>query len=1191
MRSFATTLLIGLAFAYPSTVTFSQAPADFRQLTLRTQIGHSGTIFATAFSQNGQLLLSVADDGHIKLWDAVKGLLIRSIAMPATNARSIAFMENQSYAMVGDDGGNLGFYDISNGEYLGSLPPGHRGWVFSAVLLRDGHRILSGSNDGTVKLWEIDKEPHLVRTIETGEGILAVAVSPDEKTALSGDFRGSIKLWNLKDGRLIRRLDGHTQNVSAIQFFPDGLHTLSAGDDGSLRIWDVRTGRQVKVLRPPAKGANVQINAARVSPDGRMVISGGNDMKITAWDPNSGFILWVQQFAGGYIQTLAFSADGSKIVSGSFDRAVRIWNSNDGSLVAKLGGDAGFGSAFGESTTFLPGDRFIVTGGEDGMIRRQDLNTGRVTYFARHSSGNSVSPVYGIATSVYGRWLVSGGADGTVKIWDLETGKLFRTLQVPGYEAVAISPDGLTVAAAGENEITLWEIATGKEGRKLSVDQPCCFKAIAFSGDGKLLLGGRRPGDVRKLLSGYDNVFVWEVKSGNLVRKLPAQGQWLTSIAISPDGRSIITGGDEPNVSQWDLQTGIRIRTVDLGNVVTWVGFLPYSSVAISASVGKIAFWDYTSGVRIKDLQIGTDEIEAAALSSDGKWLAVSSRDSTDSIVDLRDQTLIATTASYTHVEPFFSANWAPSNWALFDPNGLFDSREIESTRQFVWIAADDPLHAFPPEIFMRDYYEPRLLPRLLACRDAKAKGDTDACKRTFRTFKSGGSLAALNRIQPGVRIAGVRRGASAEEALVDVEVAGKEDLLQKNGKTKTGVYDLRLFRDGQIVGQWPEPPGAIGGAEEIERWRTDSRMPMADGQEKVVHRLTVQLPRRDKGLPVKFTAYAFNEDRVKSETASDESYKVPDDVEPAKPRAYVITIGVNAYENPNWKLGFAAKDAQDLSGALQRIQGYEVIAVPLISAESGDAKLDQATKANIEGALALLAGKEEAYRERIRSAIGSIANELRKVTPDDLVILAFSGHGYTDPQARFYLLPSDSGTDELTDALLPKVLPKFISSDELSQWLKNVDAGEMVVLIDSCHSAASVPEGFKPGPMGDRGLGQLAYDKGMQILAATQADNVALESEKLGQGLLTYALVDDGLKARKAAHEGKGDITISSWLRFAEKRVPELYDDILAGKLKLVGKDPIIDPAFYSQAAQHAQTPALFDFYKQSNDPVLQMQ
>jgi len=484
----------------------------------------------------------------------------------------------------------------------------------------------------------------------------------------------------------------------------------------------------------------------------------------------------------------------------------------------------------------------------------------------------------------------------------------------------------------------------------------------------------------------------------------------------------------------------------------------------------------------------------------------------------------------------------------------------------------------------MRDYYEPRLLPRLLACHDEETRGgDPEACKKAFELVRP---LAELNRIQPDVRIGKIERGAAADEAVVTVEVAGKEDLTQKNGKTRTAAYDLRLFRDGQIVGQWPAPRGGIGGVEEIGAWRVDSLVPMPEGKTRTTHVFKVKLASRDKGQAVRFTAYAFNEDRVKSETATDESYEVPDDIVPAKPRAYVITIGVNAYQNPKWQLGFAVKDARDLSAALQRIDGYEVIPVQLVSLEEDGSKLDQATKADIKDVLALLAGKGEAHRDRLRSQIGSVADRLEKVTPDDLVILAFSGHGYTDRQARFYLLPSDSGTEStITDA----VLPKFISSDELSQWLRAVDAGEMVMLIDACHSAASVEaEGFKPGPMGDRGLGQLAYDKGMQILAATQADNVALESEKLGQGLLTYALVQDGLKARKAAPDGKGPITIKAWLHYAEKRVPELYDEIQAGKLKLVGKDPIIDPGFYNDTAQHAQTPALFDFYKQTTDPIV---
>jgi len=136
------------------------------------------------------------------------------------------------------------------------------------------------------------------------------------------------------------------------------------------------------------------------------------------------------------------------------------------------------------------------------------------------------------------------------------------------------------------------------------------------------------------------------------------------------------------------------------------------------------------------------------------------------------------------------------------------------------------------------------------------------------------------------------------------------------------------------------------------------------------------------------------------------------------------------------------------------------------------------------------------------------------------------------------------------------------------------------------------VPEGFKPGPMGDRGLGQLAYDKGMRILAATQADDVALESGSLGQGLLTYAL-KEGLASGAGAHmladtDGDGAVTMKEWLTYAETRVPGLYQEVLAGKIQKT-RDSRPDLKLLEDTTRHAQTPALFDFVRnQAQDPVI---
>src|SRR6202044_396494 len=118
----------------------------------------------------------------------------------------------------------------------------------------------------------------------------------------------------------------------------------------------------------------------------------------------------------------------------------------------------------------------------------------------------------------------------------------------------------------------------------------------------------------------------------------------------------------------------------------------------------------------------------------------------------------------------------------------------------------------------------------------------------------------------------------------------------------------------------------------------------------------------------------------------------------------------------------------------------------------------------------------------------------------------------------------------------------RMISARQLSYWRRDLVASEIVLIIDACDSAASVEsEGFKPGPLGSRGLGQLAYDKRMRVLAASQSDQAAREiGGQINDGVLTYALVHDGLRAGKAL-SGDETITLGSWLNYAVQRVPEI--------------------------------------------------
>ncbi|UUZ51523.1 caspase family protein [Massilia sp. B-10] len=241
------------------------------------------------------------------------------------------------------------------------------------------------------------------------------------------------------------------------------------------------------------------------------------------------------------------------------------------------------------------------------------------------------------------------------------------------------------------------------------------------------------------------------------------------------------------------------------------------------------------------------------------------------------------------------------------------------------------------------------------------------------------------------------------------------------------------------------------------------------------------------------FSAYAFNADRVKSGTAH-RAYEVAAAVTRPARRAYLVVIGVNAYENALLDLKYAANDAASIEQTLaarlrtRRLRGRGHGAAGVAPDDSARRRAWRGQQAKYPHR-ARRAGR--APRQRRCCAQIPNADKLRKATPDDAVFLSFSGHGFYESGGDFYLLPTDIGpgkTRQPTDA----VLAASISSAELTRWLRPVDGGDMALVIDACHSGAAVGADFKPGPMGSRGLGQLAFDKGMLVLAATQADNVA---------------------------------------------------------------------------------------------------
>lgn len=563
---------------------------------------------------------------------------------------------------------------------------------------------------------------------------------------------------------------------------------------------------------------------------------------------------------------------------------------------------------------------------------------------------------------------------------------------------------------------------------------------------------------------------------------------------------------------------------------------------------------------------------------------------------------------------PLFTLFRLPSGrFFAIDAEGRYDTNLPPDTDAVRWTVSDAPLQSLAPQTFMRDYYQPGLMRRLLEC----VSDGVANCSARFPAIRS---LATLNRVLPKVRIVEIKPGKTPDVAIVSVEVEDGFEPDAVNGKTATGVYDVRVFRNGKLELHHPEQvfEEMFERQAKANTLTSEQRMALTQAErgeanpELVAENLRSDLgywrkysqvwkdpvrgyPRLDFTIPLptiagseesEFSVYAFNEDRVKSETVSAKFRRPP--VAPRKPRAFVISIGIDAYDSPRLQLNFAASDAELIGDRLARIPGYEVHRITLAGKRLPNGKTSRFTRLDFDAMFSSMGRHDIPVIIQKLGEDGFDASQLDHPNADDILILTFSGHGWADRQGNFYLLPSDAVWPEGADAPNTSTL---ISSENLAMVMGYFHVSEIAMIIDACHSAASVDAGgFRPGPMGDAGLGQLAFDKGIRILAATQAGDVALEDPTLRQGLLTFALAGEGITQTggKADSDGDGRITLDEWLAYGARRMPSLIAElgvrhVAAGGDRSRGWIPST-----TQSASGGQEPALFDFNKVPSKIVL---